>query len=522
MRLITLVVLFTFISGIVLAGPIEGRFVAKTSIVLEELISSRGLDVAFCSFFGGEDEEWSNDISFSNDGSVVLTGMTRSSDLPVVNAHQEEYGGGGDVFIVKLNSEYQVEFYTYFGGSGLEEPMALTIGTYGDIIVAGGTSSSDLTLLNPIQEELNGTSDAFLAKFSSDGTLLFSTYLGGSGVDRIEDIIMDFNGNYVFVGSTESPDFFTSPGVFQETFGGGDSDVFITSISSHNHSIFFSTFFGNTTDDDAWAVGIDSMGDLVIVGMTDGAAIATDSAYQQTYGGGQTDSFVAKFTSNCSSLYWSTLLGGNGWDFGDQVDFDSNNNIVVSGYSGSSDFPLVNQLQNDTAGYDAFFAKLGVNGEDLLLSSYLGGNLEDRSYAMEVMEADGILITLPSASTDMPTINPFQADNSGGSDGYIALICGGNVTFGSYFGGSMNDYVLGMSIGGGGSIAVIGFTSSSDLPTLSAVQDEYGGGTSDTMVWILKPPPVMLGGIFYFDIIITVAIVGIVLIIAYNWLRRID
>lgn len=522
MRLITLAVLVIFISGVVLVGSAQGQFGAQTSITLDEWIASQGLDVRFCSYFGGDGEEWSNDIFYCNDGSIVLTGMSRSSNLPIMNAHQEEYAGGGDVFIVKLNPQFQVEFYTYFGGSGLEEPMALTVDHYGNIIVAGGTSSNDFPLLNPIQEELNGFSDAFLAKFNSGGNLLFSTYIGGSEFDRIEDIIIDPNGSYVVVGPTESADFYTTPGVYQEDFGGGTSDAFITTISSDNYSILSSTFFGNSTNDDPWAVGIDDIGDLVIVGMTNGHAIATESALQQTYGGGSTDTFVAKFTMNCSTLYWATLLGGNGWDFGDQVGFDFNNNIIVSGYTGSSDLPLVNQIQNDTAVYDAFFAKLSVNGESLLMSSYLGGNLEDRSYAMEVISGDAILITMPAASTDMPTTNAFQENCSGGSDGYIALVRGEtpSIAFGSYFGGGLNDYVLGMSISGSGNIAVIGYTSSTDLPTLGAVQNVYGGGISDTMVWILSPPPVTIGVSLLPDVLIVVAIVGVVLIIGYGLRRR--
>ncbi|MHA2351846.1 MAG: hypothetical protein ACXABX_01845, partial [Candidatus Thorarchaeota archaeon] len=386
-------------------------------------------------------------------------------------------------------------------------------------------------LLNPIQEQLNGSSDAFLAKFNRNGTLIFSTYLGGSELDRIEDISVGLGANYAIVGVTESTDFFTTPGAYQESFGGGNSDVFIMSISSLDHSIRYSTLFGNTTDDDAWAIGIDrETADQVIVGMTNGASIATDSAYQQTYGGGQTDCFVARFTSDCSSLYWSTLLGGNGWEFGDQVEFDWKNNIIVSGYTGSSDFPLVQQTQNDAPGYDAFFAILNASGEDLLMSSYLGGNLEDRSYAMKYLDSGGIMITLPSASTDMPTVNSFQSNNNGGSDGYIAflydLIEGEalNVTFGSYFGGSLNDYVLGMSIKEGGSsfrVAVIGYTSSEDLPTLSAVQDVYGGGISDTMVWVFSVEYTSpLQGDLPIQLITVGAIVVIAVVIVVGLLRR--
>jgi hypothetical protein len=491
MRLITLSVLLVLLSGVVVLAPIQQQVIAQDTTSLGEKISTHGLDVLFCSYFGGDGEEWSNDICFTSDGGFVISGMTRSDDLPVLNAHQSGYGGAGDVFLVKVNPQFQVEFYTYFGGNGHEEPMALTVDDYDNIILAGGTSSDNLTVLNPIQDELNGTTDAFIAKFSPSGNLLFSTYLGGSDVDRIEEILVDYSGNYVFTGPTGSTDFYTTPGVYQENHGGGDSDVFITSISSDGQSILYSTLFGNSTNDDAWAVGIDAVGDLVIVGMTDGDVISTDSAFQQTYGGGQTDAFVAKFAPNCTALKWSTLLGGDAREFGDQVEFDSDNNIVVSGYTGSSDFPLVNQLYNNSADDDAFFAKLDVDGEILLWSSYLGGNRHDRSYAMEVLSDDSIMITSPAASTDMPVQGAFQ-NHSGYTDGYIALIGGEplGLQFGSYIGGSMNDHILGMSLYEEEMIAVIGYTYSDDLPTSNAIQEEYGG-FSDTMVWVFgfdEPP----------------------------------
>ncbi len=399
MRLIALSVFLILISGVVLVGTAQGHFVAQTSMSLEMRIANEGLDVLLCSYFGGDGEEWSNDIFFGADGSIVLTGMSRSSDLPVVNAHQEEYGGGGDVFIVKLNPEFQIEFYTYFGGSGLEEPMALMVDYYQNIIVAGGTSSDNLTILNPLQDELNGPSDAFLAKFSPSGTLLFSTYRGGNESDSSEDICIYSNGDYLMVGSTGSSDFNTTAGAFQEDYGGGESDVFITGISINGQSILYSTFFGNSADEDAFDIDVNLMGgidDIVIVGLSRGTTITTASAYQQTYGGGTSDAIVAKFASDCSSLNWSTMLGGNGWEFGDQIGFDSDNNLIVSGYTGSSDFPLLNQLQNNTSGYDAFLTELSTNGDELIMSSYLGGNLEDRSYAMEVLPVDAILIPFVS------------------------------------------------------------------------------------------------------------------------------
>jgi hypothetical protein len=316
--------------------------------------------------------------------------------------------------------------------------------------------------------------------------------------------------------------------VHQESFGGGDTDVFVTSISSDGQSVLYSTLFGDTTNDDAWSINLDSEDNVVIVGMTDGDLIATGSAYQQSYGGGQTDAFVAKFSPNCTALSWSTLLGGNGWEFGDQVEFDSSNNIVVSGYTGSADFPLVNQLYNDTLLYDAFFTKISPEGDILLLSSYLGGSAEDRSYAMEVLVDDSILITSPASSSDMPVQNAIQS-HSGGSDGYIALVGGEGPTllFGSHFGGSSNDYILGLSVYEEDMIAVIGYTSSDDLPTVRAIQNEYMGFT-DSMVWVfgfeevtptttITPPPIDSPIIM---VPIGIGAVALILVVVYVLRRR--
>ena len=183
----------------------------------------------------------------------------------------------------------------------------------------------------------------------------------------------------------------------------------------------------------------------------------------------------------------------------------------------------MNQLYNDSLGHDAFFVKLNPDGDSLLWSSYLGGSSEDRSYAMEVLADDSILITSPASSSDIPVQNAFQ-DYSGGSDGYIALIGGESPTllFGSHFGGTSNDYILGMSVYDEDMIAVIGYTSSDDLPTVRAIQDEHMGST-DTMVWVFgfeeitpppESPPILI-------IVIGVsAVVAVVLVIGYGFKRR--
>jgi len=482
---------------------------AQDPPTLSERVAADGLEVVMCSYFGGSDTEWATKLDFDSEGNVVITGETRSTDFPLENANQSTYGGFSDAFVVKFNTTGDIIFATYFGGNGNEDSMALIIDEEDNIIITGGTASSNLPLVNPLQDQRNGTTDAFIAKFSPSGDLLFSTYFGGSDEDRFERIGIDQYGNYVFTGYTSSDDYTTTPGVCQENYGGGTGDIVITALGSDCQSIQYSTHLGNSARELGLDVDFDSDGNIVLAGFSSISATNTTSgAYQQSYGGGTADSVIAKFSPNCTSLLWSTLLGGNGGEFCDDIDFDSSGNVIVSGYTGSTNFPLVNQFYNNTGNYDAFLAKFSPTGETLLFSTYLGGNAEDRSYGMEVLSDDTVVISSPAASTDMPTLNPFQLNNSGATDAYLALFDDEGLIYGSYFGGEGGDFIMGMTVHEENWIGLLGYTDSETLPTHNAIQDEFGGD-EDAMIWILAPAVNNAAGIPIVPIV-AIGIVGVV------------
>ncbi len=485
MRVSILGILVLLLFWTAFIGFLPGITNAQETTLLSENVADNGMDVVVCTYFGGTGQEWVSKSDFDSEGNLVLTGTTMSTDLPLLNANQTEYAGLGDAFILKMNLQNEIVFATYFGGQGSEESMTLTVDDDDNIVIAGGTSSNDLPLLNPIQDELNGATDGFIAKFSPTGNLLFSTYIGGSEGERIERSGIDPDGNYLFTGQTESDDYPITPGVFQETFG-GSSDIFVTSLSDDGQTIAYSTYFGNAAGEVGLDIDVDLNGNIVIVGLAYDTTITTEGVYQLEFGGGQSDSVIVKFSSNCTDLLWSTFLGGNFWEFCDDVDFDSSNNVVISGYTGSTDFPLVDQFYNNTPNYDAFFAKLDPNGETLLLSSYLGGSLEDRSYGMEVLSGDAIIISSPSYSMDMPILNAIQSNNSGGCDGYVAIFTEDELVYATYLGGEGNDFVMGLSVYAEEKVAVVGYTYSQNLTLVNPIQSQYAGN-ADVVIWILRP-----------------------------------
>jgi hypothetical protein len=237
---------------------------AQTPPTLSERVTEDGLEVVMCSYFGGSEIEWATKLDFDSEGNVVITGETMSSDFPIENAYQSIYGGLSDAFVAKFNSTGDIIFATYFGGIANEDSMALIIDEDDNIIISGGTSSSNLPLVNPLQDQRNGSTDAFIAKFSPSGDLLFSSYFEGSDEDRFERIGIDQYGNYMFTGYTRADDFLVTPGVCQENYGGGGGDIVITALAPDCQSIEYSTYFGNNAQELGLDVDIDANGNIYL------------------------------------------------------------------------------------------------------------------------------------------------------------------------------------------------------------------------------------------------------------------
>lgn len=440
----------------------------------------------FLTYLGGDMEDWLRDLIVDDVGNVWVLGYTESTNMELQNPIQETYGGQGDALIARFTPQHELEFCTYFGGNGMEYAMAFDLDNEGNLVVVGSTQSSNFYILNALQTELNGTSDAFVTKINPNGTILFSTYYGGSGEDSIDDLEVDSNGNYVMVGQTSSDDLDTNASVVQPTYGGGTSDIMLLSMASDGQSILLGSYLGGDEQDTATSVRLDGDGNIGIIGFTGNNDTVTPDAFQLEYGGGPTDTLIAKLTPNLDSLLWATLLGGDGWEFGSGIRFDSQNNVIVSGYTGSSDFPLQDQILPDSGSYDAFLARLNETGSALQFSTYLGGAREDRSYGLELLSDDSVVILCNAGSSDMPIMDPLQENNAGATDAYLGVFDSTDeLVFATYIGGSSSEYSMGLVVINDELIAFTGYTYSDDLPVVGPGQADRGG-SSDGFLCILN------------------------------------
>ncbi|MGY5852928.1 MAG: SBBP repeat-containing protein [Candidatus Thorarchaeota archaeon] len=454
-------------------------------------ISSPNIEFDMSTYFGGSAEDLAAKVHFDNEGNIIVVGSTLSDDLPVFNAQQDTYEGGRDGFVLKLNSSYDVVFCTYYGGSGEEYAEAVTTDDDNNIYITGHTESYNLSVPNGIQTEMRGAGDGFLAKLSPTGELLYGTYIGGNGEnDWLTSIVVDENDDLIIAGPVDSDDMNTTTGAFQEVYGGGGADAILLSLSSDGQSYLFMTYFGGDSPENCGNIALDSEKNIVIGGYAGDANITTEGAYQETYGGGDGDVVVAKFNHNASTLLWSTFLGGSLWDFCGGVRIDSEDNVIVSGYSESSDFPLLNELYGDDGERDTFLSKLSGNGSELLFSTLLGGEDEDRCYGMEMLSNESVATLSFTRSRNLPAVDAWQENNSGSYDAYFTLYNNelSALIQASYIGGSMSDYGLSIDTFNDEYFALVGYTSSSDFPTQDPVQSERAGHR-DAFIVVLKVAP---------------------------------
>src|SRR5216684_1928737 len=314
-----------------------------------------------------------------------------------------------------------LSYSTYLGGIRYDDGRGIAVDSAGNAYVTGSTYSTDFPTCNPLQPTNRGGSDAFVAALDPNGgTLLYSTYLGGSDADFGYGIAMDSVGNAYVTGQTLSTDFPTS-NPLQPTNHGG-ADAFVAALDPTGATLVYSTYLGGIFNDVGRGIAVDSAGNAYVTGFTASTDFPTSNPLQPTNHGGL-DAFVAALDPTGQTLLYSTYLGGSGGDYAQGIAVDSVGDAYVTGYTGSTNFPTSNPLQpTNHGGADAFVAALDPAGATLLYSTYLGGSAGDVGYGIAVDSAGNAYVTGSTGSTNFPTSNPFQPTNRGNNDAFVAKI----------------------------------------------------------------------------------------------------
>ncbi len=441
-------------------------------------------------------------IQVDASGSAFVVGRTASNNFPTVNPLFGDTDGYGnaDVFVSKLTPAGNALTYsTYVGTTGFDEALDVAIDAAGAAYVTGRTQSTSFPTVNPLFGDTDGfgSNDSFVFKLAPAGNMLvFSTYLGGSGVDDVRSIAVDASGSAYVVGSTTSTNFPTVNPLFGDTDGFGNNDAFVTKLAPTGSTIVYSTYLGGSGTDLGNGVAVDAAGNAFVSGSTDSTNFpTTNPLFGDTNGFGGTDVFVTKLTPAGNAIVNSTYIGGSATESPRSFAVDASGAAYVTGQTVSPDFPTVNPILGDTNGFgsgDAFVTKLAPAGNSLAFSTYLGGTrgLSENEFALGIAvdAAGSAYITGGTDAVDFPTANPLFGDTDGFgglTDVFVTKLspAGNSVVYSTYLGGSAGDAGIGIAVAASGNAIITGNVSSTNFPTVSPIAgDTNGFGGQDAFV----------------------------------------
>jgi len=459
-------------SGFPLVNPGGGAYYDNTYDGGDAFIakfSGSNLSLLWSTYFGGSRGDWANSVAVDGSGNVFVVGSTASSDFPLADP-----GGGAyfdnnlnttDAFIAKFSgNNLSLVWSTYFGGGDgthidYDFATSVAVDRNGNVFVVGWTAStSGFPLVDPgggayFDNTYNGGApwgDAFIAKFlGSNLSLVWSTYFGGNDDDVARSVAVDRNGNVFVVGWTASTSGFPlvdpGGGAYFDNNLNTESDAFIAKFSGNNLSLVWSTYFGGNIggldESKSHSVAVDGNGDVFVGGATTcdaGFPLVNPGGgayYDNTYNGGSSDAFIAKFSGSNLSLLWSTYYGGSGYDkiLGDRSVVAGAGFFAVGALTSTRDgtFPVGNHpspcsggfYQGTHGGYrDLAILTFDLNGVPIWRTFY-GGPGDDGSFVVGLAVYSTYLYVVSKTGGALPA---SHLPNPGGGAYYDNTYNGGS------------------------------------------------------------------------------------------------
>ncbi|MFH0809001.1 MAG: SBBP repeat-containing protein [Pseudomonadota bacterium] len=383
-------------------------------------LSAAGDTLVYSTYLGGSSDDEGNGIAVDAAGCAYVTGATWSDDFPILNPYQTDQPNNEDAFVTKLSAAGDTLVYsTYLGGNGQTEGNDIAVDAAGCAYVTGLTSSNNFPTVNPYQVLGSG---AFVTKFSAAGdTLVYSTYLGGGASGALgRGIAVDGSGCAYVTGVVRGGGFPTK-NPFDNSYNGGNYDVFVTKFSAAGDALVYSTYLGGALDDEVYhGIAVDGSGCAYVTGWTYSNNFPILNPYQTDQPG--VDAFVTKFSAAGDTLVYSTYLGGSSMDWGYGIAVDGGGCAWITGDTFADNFPLQNPFDDghDFSDFlDVFVTKLSAAGNSLVYSTLLGGSDFEGGRGIAV-DGDGCAyVTGVTYNWDFPTLNPYQANNKGWSEAFV-------------------------------------------------------------------------------------------------------
>ena len=455
--------------------------------------------VEFGTYVSGSLDDNINAMVLDSFDNIYVTGYSKSVDFPVSSdAFNSTYDGLSytyDAFLFKLSANGSKLLYSSYiaGNNGNEYGRSVVLDSTGNIYITGSTSSPTFPVTsNAMNKTYNGGTDAFIMKFAPNGsTLLYSTYLGGTGEEQGYSIAVDSQNNMYIAGNTKSVNFPTK-NAYNATFGGtsnGNSDGFVVKLNANGQSLNYSTYLGGTSYENVRSIKVDNYGFAYITGDTYSSDFpTTPNAYDKVLSG-PIDIFVTKMSLDGTMLNYSTHLASTADSY--DVAIDTSGNAFISGNSWSGSY------------YSLAVYELAANGSTVLHSKVMSAGGNTYGQAISLDNYGNIYVGGQTQGASFQTTSD-AVDSTGDptwSDGFIVKLNPDfTVAYSSYFGGTSYDSITSISADSKGNIIVAGSTNTTDFPVTLGSYNTTGDNASTYDGFIasinLQPetvPPFLVG-----------------------------
>lgn len=430
------------------SGPHDGSFNGGQIDIGITKFNSTGSGILFSTYLGGNDEESPHSLIVNDANELYVFGVTSSTNFPVsAGAYQTSKQGGAsfmfdnyvtfdgsDLFITKLSaSGNSIIGSTYLGGTGND---GMSSGNdiafnYGDVFrgeimvdnssvyVTSSTQSSNFPIVGGFDNSLGGTQDAVVAKLNGNLTsLLWSTYIGGSGLESGNSVQLDSNGDIFVAGGTTSANLLNTTGSMNPSFKGGTTDGYVYRFAAPGYGTVKGTYLGTNDYDQAYFVQLDIDNYVYVYGQTKGPYTVTSGHYVNPNSG----QFIHKISNDLTTTQWSSVFGrGSGNEEISPTAFLVSDcyEIFIAGWGGVTNASNSSAVNSTTLGFpvttDAY--QLTTSGSNFYLAQY-SKDMLTLKYATFMGSTTG--------ANDHVDGGTSRFDKGGGIYHAVCAACGGN------------------------------------------------------------------------------------------------
>jgi len=409
-------------------------------------------------YFGGNSYDAAFDVVRDSAGNVSIAGITGSTDnVATTGAYQTLLGGSTDIFLAKFSSSGSRLWATYCGGIGTEYMHGLCNDIFGNLYVAVYTSGAMPVTSGAFQPSYGGgMSDAYLAKFNSAGELRWATYYGGDSEDVATAVGCDDAGNVYLAGSTNSTTGIATTGCYQAGLA-GSFDAFIARFDSAGSREWGTYFGGGGMDGPGYQIACDGWGHIYLAGKTNSATgIATAGAWQESLAGSD-DAFLLKLRDDGQPV-WCTYYGSDDQDAGNGVVIDGYGDMIMCGGTASpSGIATPGTHQSSYGGgVDAMLLKFDTSGSRKW-ATYYGGAGYDDAWKVAYSHGNIFIIGRTQSTENISSTGSYQATLASGLNAFLAAFNGSGVlNWATYFGGACWSVAYGIATDDTGDVYIAG------------------------------------------------------------------